>query len=215
MIEDCWRKTNTYFHFALHVQLGAKPAVIKICCAKVFLCDFHPENLMNSLKKDCSHHPTLFQWASEFWRVESRSLLANWIAPNSAAYFPPLLSIHRASAKTSDPLPFRLCIYLLTVLNSFHHLSNSVVKALCCFFLPIFMVLSLSFTPCSAFTLFLWAHSLFWSIRAVSSSCFCSTPSLSIPLTDFSFRVLQESELHSWTASESHLLLQHKILLNL
>lgn len=38
---------------------------------------------MNSLKKACSHHPILFQWGSEVWRAESRSLLVNWIAPNS------------------------------------------------------------------------------------------------------------------------------------
>lgn len=133
----------------------------------------------------------------------------------SAACFPPLLNILRASAKNSDAFPYRLWTYLLTVLNSFHHIANSVFKVLCCFFLPIFMLLSLSFTPFCALTLFPWAHSFFWSIRAVSLSCFCLTPSLSVPLKDFSLHVLEESELPSWSAPESQLLLQHKILLNL
>lgn len=83
------------------------------------------------------------------------------------------LSIHSTAAKVPYPLPFRLYISLLTVLSTSHHISNSALKALCCSFLLIFMVLPLSFTPCSSLTRFPQAVSFFWSIRAVSSSCSC------------------------------------------
>lgn len=122
---------------------------------------------------------SLFSWASHlvpmsFWGLKS------WVkVPSgqvdcrklSAACFPPLLNIHSIAAKAPYPLSFRLCIYLLTVLNPFHHISNSVLKAFCCFLLTIFRFLSLSFPPCCALTCFPQAHSFFWSTSTVSPSC--------------------------------------------
>lgn len=215
MIEDCWRKINTYFHFALHFQPGAKPTVIYICCAKVSLWDFHQENLMNSVKKACPHHPTLFKWASEVWRAESRSLLANWIAPNS------LLPVFLLSL-TFTELQLKLLVHYHSDCVSTYWQS-----------LTLFIIsLILSWRPCVVSSCpYLWcylyhlplvlpSHSFLELILSSGPSGLYHPPAFA-QLSHFlspwqtSLSMFCKNQSYSWRASESQLLLQYKILLNL
>jgi len=127
-----------------------------------------------SPKKARSHeHPTLFQQASEVWRAESRSILANYITANS------LLPVFLLSTFTALQVKLFTHYHSDCVSVYWQSLTLSIIS------------LILSLRPCVApscpylcsylyhFSLVLPSHSFlelpfFWSIRAVSPSCSCS-----------------------------------------